>query len=95
MKFGQEFKQALQEEGFPQHWIESAVPYRSLKKCIKKVEEELKSLGLDADTLRFLAPTSASSSPDPQIWPKRNGSGDAPVAFRYNFEGRSPRSPSA
>lgn len=90
MKFGQEFKQILQKEGFPQHWIDSAVPYRSLKKCIKKVEKELKGLGLDAHTMRVMTPTSANSSPDPQISPKRRENGDVPVAFKYNFGGMMP-----
>ena len=51
MKFAHEFKEALIQEGFPPHWVESAIPYGQLKKCIKKVERELRSIGLDSATL--------------------------------------------
>ncbi|ORY67054.1 RING-14 protein [Pseudomassariella vexata] len=55
MKFAQEFKRSLQREGFPQKWIDSAIPYGQLKKCLKKVTNELQYLGLDKDTLAQLA----------------------------------------
>lgn len=55
MKFAQEFKKSLQQEGFPQKWVESAIPYGQLKKCLKKVTRELDELGLDKDTLAQLA----------------------------------------
>lgn len=84
MKFGHDFKEALKREGFPPHWIDSAVPYRSLKKCIKNVEKELQALGLDAETLRELM----DSSPDLQMLPAQPSPAKAaPVAFRYNFKG--------
>jgi E3 ubiquitin-protein ligase BAH len=51
MKFGREFQEDLEKGDYPQDWIESAIPYRKLKKCIKKVQRELKSLGLDHETL--------------------------------------------
>lgn len=51
MKFGQLFKQALQTEGFPQDWIESAISYSQLKKCINRLSSELSDLGLDPETL--------------------------------------------
>ncbi|KAF2096365.1 RING-14 protein-like protein [Rhizodiscina lignyota] len=57
MKFARTFKQHLLEDGFPEHWVESAISYRKLKKCIKKVEEELSEIGLDADTLSLLLKT--------------------------------------
>lgn len=41
--------------GFPQKWVESAIPYGQLKKCLKKVTRELDELGLDKDTLAQLA----------------------------------------
>ncbi|KAF4632788.1 hypothetical protein G7Y89_g5328 [Cudoniella acicularis] len=56
MKFAHEFKAALIREGFPPHWVESAVPYGQLKKLIKKVANELQSLGLDSATLARLLP---------------------------------------
>ncbi|KAK8044872.1 hypothetical protein PG993_004896 [Apiospora rasikravindrae] len=61
MKFAQEFKKALQREGFPQRWIDSAIPYGQLKKCLKKVTRELETIGLDRDTLAQLAASQTSA----------------------------------
>ena len=55
MKFGQEYAAALAREDFPQHWLDSAIEYKQLKKCIKKVQRELDSIGLDAPTIDKLA----------------------------------------
>ncbi|KAI5919683.1 RING-14 protein [Camillea tinctor] len=55
MKFAQEFKKSLQREGFPPRWVESAIPYGQLKKCLKKVINELCEIGLDKDTLAQLS----------------------------------------
>jgi hypothetical protein len=85
MKFAHELKDALRREGFPPHWVESAVPYGLLKKSIKKVEAELRSFGLDAETLRRLVPSSSGS----EIQNARRGSGDAAVAFQYQFGGKA------
>ncbi|KAI1462961.1 SPX domain-containing protein [Daldinia caldariorum] len=73
MKFAQEFRKALQREGFPEKWVNSAVPYGQLKKCLKKVTNELKELGLDKDTLAQLA----ASQKDPSV-----------VAFHYHLDGK-------
>lgn len=54
MKFGTQFQEALKKEEFPSPWLESAISYKKLKKCIKRVREELLSLGLDRDTLEAL-----------------------------------------
>jgi E3 ubiquitin-protein ligase BAH len=85
MKFAHELKEALRREGFPPYWIESAVPYGLLKKTIKKVEAELKGFGLDAETLRCLAPPSSGSN----LQTACQGSGDAAVAFQYQFGGKA------
>lgn len=55
MKFGQEYAAALARDEFPQHWLDSAIEYKQLKKCIKKVQRELESIGLDAPTIEKLA----------------------------------------
>ena len=55
MKFGQEYQNTLAREDFPQHWRDSAIEYKHLKKCIKKIHRELESLGLDAETLSHLS----------------------------------------
>jgi E3 ubiquitin-protein ligase BAH len=54
MKFGQAFKQSLQNEGFPPDWVESAISYSQLKKCINRLREELQQVGLDPVTLSKL-----------------------------------------
>ncbi|KAF7196177.1 Transcriptional regulator [Pseudocercospora fuligena] len=51
MKFGHEYETALANEGFPAEWVQKAIEYKHLKKCIKKVHKELESLGLDVATL--------------------------------------------
>jgi E3 ubiquitin-protein ligase BAH len=79
MKFNHEFQEALLKEGFPPHWVESAVPYGQLKKVIKKVKTELeailKDLGLEPEDL-------VSAQGD-------ENRGDGSVAFQYNFDGKS------
>ncbi|KAI1370274.1 SPX domain-containing protein [Hypoxylon crocopeplum] len=73
MKFAQEFRKSLQREGFPQKWVNFAVPYGQLKKCLKKVTNELRELGLDKDTLAQLA----ASQKDPSS-----------PAFHYDLDGK-------
>ncbi|KAI5857289.1 SPX domain-containing protein [Durotheca rogersii] len=73
MKFAQEFRKSLQRGGFPQKWVDSAVPYRQLKKCLKKVTQELCELGLDKDTVARLAAGAKHPST---------------VGFHYIFDGK-------
>jgi E3 ubiquitin-protein ligase BAH len=54
MKFGHLYRDRLVQAGFPPRWIDSAISYNQLKKCIKRVRIELESLGLDAATLSRL-----------------------------------------
>ena len=54
MKFGQDFGAALARGEYPPEWVDSAISYKKLKKCIKRVQQELLSLGLDRDTLDAL-----------------------------------------
>ncbi|KAK4641957.1 hypothetical protein QC761_505450 [Podospora bellae-mahoneyi] len=54
MKFGHAFKEALEAETYPRHWVDKAVPYRQLKKILGKVREELINNGYDPDTLQKL-----------------------------------------
>lgn len=60
-----------QHVDFPAHWIERAIPYSQLKKCLKKVQRELQDLGLDQETIRALL--SAEDT--------------APVALQYKLRG--------
>jgi hypothetical protein len=54
MKFARSFTQLLEEEDFPADWQAAAIRYRQLKKCIKKVQQELQEIGLTAEILRGL-----------------------------------------
>jgi E3 ubiquitin-protein ligase BAH len=54
MKFGQAFKQSLRNEGFPPEWVDSAISYSQLKKCINRLTDELRQVGLDPETLSKL-----------------------------------------
>lgn len=54
MKFGHEFKEKLKTQGFPPDWVESAISYSQLKKCINRLTNELAGLGLDPQTLKKL-----------------------------------------
>ena len=67
MKFGQEYQNVLATEGFPDHWRESAIEYKDLKKCIKRIRHELLDIGLDSETIGQLSewvekPTDANDS---------------------------------
>ena len=84
MKFAREFQEALRREGFPPHWVESAIPYGQLKKCIKKVQRELADLGLDSVTLSQL--NTASEELQKPAFPRRSRD-DSPVSFQYDFAG--------
>ncbi|KAJ4365669.1 hypothetical protein N0V83_008289 [Neocucurbitaria cava] len=54
MKFGRVFKQSLTNEGFPPEWVDSAISYSQLKKCINRLTNELQQVGLDPPTLSKL-----------------------------------------
>lgn len=58
-------------QDFPDHWVNNAIPYGQLKKCLKKVQRELHDLGLDPDTLRALLDPNTAS----------------PVALQYKLNG--------
>ncbi|KAG7116621.1 hypothetical protein HYQ45_015969 [Verticillium longisporum] len=73
MKFAHDFKETLSREGFPSHWVESAIPYSQLKKVLKRVAGELNDLGLDPETLRQLL--------DPQS--------DSPLVIEYGLKGEA------
>ncbi|KAH7138145.1 RING-14 protein-like protein [Dendryphion nanum] len=51
MKFGHVFKETLKSEGFPPDWVDSAISYSQLKKCINALTNELAQVGLDRQTL--------------------------------------------
>jgi E3 ubiquitin-protein ligase BAH len=71
MKFAHSFKDSLASQDFPSHWVDQAIPYGQLKKCLKHVTKELQEYGLDPETLRALLKPSQE---------------DSPVALRYNLK---------
>lgn len=72
MKFAKEYQAALRENEYPQAWLESAISYKQLKKCIKDVQEELAHMGLDQDTTA-------------QLWHCFNTS-KSPQRLQYTFD---------
>ncbi|KAI9717424.1 MAG: hypothetical protein M1812_004776 [Candelaria pacifica] len=54
MKFGHTLGETLKEEGFPSDWVQSAISYKQLKRCIKRVQGELSGIGLNPQTLSRL-----------------------------------------
>lgn len=63
MKFAHTFNEALSSSEYPPEWVEAAIRYRQLKKCIKKVRKELETLGLSPELLQALLDRGESSSP--------------------------------
>lgn len=85
MKFAQEFRRTLHSEGFPQKWVDSAIPYGQLKKCLKKVTRELVDLGLDRNTLASLAIHPHAHPADAAETENDNDQPD--LGFRYRLAG--------
>lgn len=69
------------QAGYPQRWVDSAIPYAQLKKCLRKVRRELAGLGLDPEIIRQLLAAHAVSS-----------QGDSVPVAQYNLNGMLLRS---
>lgn len=54
MKFAKVLQQTLVEEDLPEEWVEAAIQYKVLKKCISRVVKELEFLGLSKSDLKLL-----------------------------------------
>lgn len=54
MKFAKVLQQTLVEDNIPESWVEAAIQYKSLKKCISKVVKELEFVGLSNSDLKLL-----------------------------------------
>ncbi|CUM66153.1 uncharacterized protein PRCAT00003810001 [Priceomyces carsonii] len=54
MKFAKVLEKTLMEEDVPEDWLEAAIQYKALKKCINKVVSELEFLGLEHNTLKLI-----------------------------------------
>ncbi|KAI5793864.1 SPX domain-containing protein [Peziza echinospora] len=66
MKFAHSFMEELQSNAYPTEWKNSAIRYRQLKKCIKKVQNELAELGLSVEMLKLLAAEKSNGvTPEP------------------------------
>ncbi|KAK2747270.1 hypothetical protein FQN57_002168 [Myotisia sp. PD_48] len=82
LQFGHNYRERLENEGFPAHWVHSAISYRQLKKCIKKVRAELLELGLGPDVLNQFWATESQLDGD-------DGEEDealSRVGFYYSFQ---------
>lgn len=82
MKFAHNYTNALKREDYPSRWVDSAISYKQLKKCINRVKKELSSLGLDPETLNIL-------------WQSPNVEGardSGSVGFKYLFGGKFKKS---
>ncbi|RLV95232.1 Transcriptional regulator form adherence 3 [Spathaspora sp. JA1] len=62
MKFAKTLERALSADEVPAEWVEAAIQYKALKKCINKVVNELNFLGLEPDTLKLLFEDNDDSS---------------------------------
>lgn len=51
MRFAHVFQERLKTERFPPDWLDSAISYKQLKKCIGRLTHELSQVGLDPVTL--------------------------------------------
>lgn len=71
MKFAHSFSEELQSNEYPSEWLDAAIRYRQLKKCIKKVQRELTELGLTTDMLKMLAEEKNAGSVMPTTAPGR------------------------
>ena len=60
MKFGHDYRDALRNEKYPVHWVEAAVSYKRLKRCIKQVQRELSSLGLSPHVINIIWGTASN-----------------------------------
>ncbi|KAI7363279.1 hypothetical protein KC354_g6608 [Hortaea werneckii] len=68
MKFGHEYEKLLASEDFPKEWLGSAIDYKYLKKCIKKIQIELRELGLDTETIQGLSnPLGTGTTDDTRV----------------------------
>ncbi|CAN3375293.1 hypothetical protein DIURU_002138 [Diutina rugosa] len=54
MKFGKQLERQLEAENLPEEWVEAAIQYKALKKCINMIVGELEILGLSKATSKLL-----------------------------------------
>ncbi|KAK9387149.1 SPX domain-containing protein [Lipomyces mesembrius] len=85
MKFAKVFQQLLDEENIPKEWVGTAIQYKSLKKCINKVVEELEELGLEKETLQLLLAYEKAQRSHAQSNSGVSGKGRPKLI--YSFEG--------
>ncbi|KAK9357963.1 SPX domain-containing protein [Lipomyces starkeyi] len=85
MKFAKVFQQLLDEENIPKEWLGTAIQYKSLKKCINKVVQELEELGLEKETLQLLLAYEKAQRSHAQSNSGVSGKGRPKLI--YSFEG--------
>jgi len=84
MKFAHAFTEQLQGNKYPSEWLDAAIRYRQLKKCIKKVQGELAELGLTADMLKLLAREKGAGS-EPAATASTCTPGESPSELESNI----------
>lgn len=90
MKFAHQYKDYLEHSGFPAEWVNSALSYGQLKKCIKKVKRELASIGLDPATLEELLDSDEKRRASiARREDEGTESGDEEKPLRYEFRNRT------
>ncbi|KAI9844492.1 MAG: hypothetical protein M1837_005575 [Sclerophora amabilis] len=82
MKYGHEYLETLKREDFPAAWVETAISYRQLKKCIKKVQRELSSFGINPSILERLM-DAVDTTEHSELNEGREGK--QPATLRYSF----------
>ena len=84
MKFAHDFDASLQREEYPQEWLDSAISYRRLKKCINKVQRELQDLGLDPQILEQLWQSIDNSGEGHSHRPAAKDPSSKPYSYRIS-----------
>ena len=86
MKFAKTLERELSRD-IPEEWVEAAIKYKALKKCINKVVDELKFLGLELNKLKLLINDKEVDMDDNQSTSPSN-----PIIAEYTLTKASPES---
>lgn len=84
MKFAKVLERTLQQEDLPSEWIEAAIQYKLLKKCISKVVKELAFLGLSLTDLKVLLQDETQERPVEMY--SDEAKNDNPIVAHYTLK---------
>ncbi|CAK9441744.1 uncharacterized protein LODBEIA_P56120 [Lodderomyces beijingensis] len=91
MKFAKTLERELSGD-IPEEWVEAAIKYKALKKCIGKVVDELKFLGLEKNNLKLLINDKVVDVGDDQEEAGKT-SHPNPIIAEYTLRKESPEGP--